>query len=205
MRKHASHKTRVRVLQTFLSVFAAFTVLFGHYVFVFARAVSAQTPMGSVVVPVEPATKPAGVPTHITISSIAVDAAIESVALAKDGSMGVPKDPMDTGWYEPGPRPGDVGSAVIDGHVNWFNGAKGVFENLRKVKAGDVITVQNDTGEVTRFVVRETRMYAAAEDATAVFFSQDGKAHLNLITCDGAWDKGAKQYTERLVVFADLL
>jgi hypothetical protein len=40
-------------------------------------------------------------------------------------------------------------------------------------------------------------------DATAVFISNDGSSHLNLITCDGVWDKQAKQYSKRLVVFAD--
>jgi hypothetical protein len=36
-----------------------------------------------------------------------------------------------------------------------------------------------------------------------VFASNDGGAHLNLITCAGEWNKGKKSYSERLVVFAD--
>lgn len=50
---------------------------------------------------------------------------------------------------------------------------------------------------------RESRTYDALADATRVFRSDDGKAHLNLITCQGAWDKQAKQYSKRLVVFTD--
>lgn len=144
-----------------------------------------------------------GVPLRIGIPSIAVDADVEKVSLAADGSMGVPKDPLNAAWYELGPHPGEIGNAVIVGHVNWIKGATGVFADLRKLKPGDVIDVQDDGGAIIAFVVRERRKYDAAADATGIFVSHDGKAHLNLITCDGSWVKSAKQYSERLVVFAD--
>jgi len=35
-------------------------------------------------------------------------------------------------------------------------------------------------------------------------FSNDGKAHLNLITCAGVWDEVEKSHSSRLVVFADM-
>lgn len=144
-----------------------------------------------------------GVPVRFQIPSIGVDAAIEQVGLTTDGSMGVPQDPMNAAWYELGPSPGETGSAVIAGHVDWYGGATGVFANLDKVRPGDTVTVHDDSGAAISFVVREIRVYAAAEDAAAVFISTDGKAHLNLITCDGTWNKDAQQYSERLVVFTD--
>lgn len=144
-----------------------------------------------------------GVPIRISIPNLAIDAAIENVTLAADGSMDVPKLPSDTGWYQPGPRPGEIGSAVIDGHVNWKYGASAVFANLHKIKPGDTIEVQDDSGKVVTFVVRTSRQYDAAADATEVFNSNDGLAHLNLITCDGVWDTLQKSYSHRLVVFAD--
>jgi LPXTG-site transpeptidase (sortase) family protein len=144
-----------------------------------------------------------GVPVRIKIPSIALDAAIEKVALAADGSMDVPKQPLDAAWYELGPRPGEAGSAAVAGHVDWLRGASAAFTDLHEVRPGDKIAVLDDTGAIVSFVVRESRRYDAAADAIDVFSSNDGKAHLNLITCDGAWDKRAKQYSERLVVFAD--
>lgn len=143
------------------------------------------------------------VPVRIRIPRIAVDAVIKRMALATDGSMEVPKRPADTGWYGLGPRPGEQGSAVIAGHVSWLYGATAVFTDLRRLTPGDTITVLDDKGGVTTFVVRESRIYAAAADATEIFSSSDGKSRLNLVTCDGEWDKSVKQYTERLVVFAD--
>ncbi len=144
-----------------------------------------------------------GVPARIKIPRIRVNAAIEKVGVAADGSMGIPKKPLNVAWYNIGPRPGETGSAVISGHINWYYGAVGAFANLRKLKPGDKITTLDDKGTAVTFVIRELRKYDAAADATDIFVSADGKAHLNLITCAGVWDRRAKQYTQRLVVFAD--
>ncbi|MFA6603952.1 MAG: class F sortase [Patescibacteria group bacterium] len=144
-----------------------------------------------------------GAPVRIKIPRIGVNAVIESVGLAADGSMGIPRKPRNVAWYQPGPHPGEAGSAVISGHVDWYGGITGAFAGLRRLKPGDKIAVQDDTGSIIYFVVRESRMYDASADATEVFVSIDGKAHLNLITCAGKWDRRAKQYTQRLVVFAD--
>lgn len=149
-------------------------------------------------------TKPTvGLPVRLKIPRIKVSAAITNVGLTSNGSMGIPKKPQDTAWYMLGPKPGEVGSAVIAGHLNWFYGATGSFEHLNVLKPGDKISVQDDKGIVTTFVVRKTRVYGKNENAADVFFSYDGKSHLNLVTCAGIWDKVSKAYSTRLVVFAD--
>jgi LPXTG-site transpeptidase (sortase) family protein len=144
-----------------------------------------------------------GLPARIKIPSIHVDAIVEQVGLTPEGAVDVPKDPANAAWYDLGPLPGTEGSSVITGHVNWYNGAKGVFENLGKVKPGDRIEVVDDRGLSVFFIVREARSYDADAHAADVFISSDGKSHLNLITCEGVWDSRAKQYTQRRVVFAD--
>ncbi|MCR4256688.1 MAG: class F sortase [Candidatus Uhrbacteria bacterium] len=146
-----------------------------------------------------------GLPVRIKIPSIGVDAPIKGVALASDGSMDVPKRPFETAWYERGARPGEAGTATIAGHVDWVNGADAVFADLHKVMPGDTISVQNDLGVYTSFVVRLLREYDAKEDASDVFYSYDGKSHLNLVTCSGAWDPSKKEFSKRLVVFADMV
>lgn len=144
-----------------------------------------------------------GMPILIMIPRVGVEAAVEHVSVTAAGYMDVPRSSGNVGWYALGPRPGDVGSAVIAGHVAWFDGATAVFADLHKVAAGDTIFVRNDDGSDETFVVREVRIYPADAIATEVFVSTDGKAHLNLITCIGDWDGQARQYAERLVVFAD--
>jgi len=145
----------------------------------------------------------AGLPARLQIISIGVDAAIEQVGILADGSMDVPKNPADTAWYQSGPRPGEVGSAVIDGHVDWYFGAKAVFTNLKNLKVGEHIVVMDEQGHPVSFIVRRTQIFGSTDDATNVFTSTDGLAHLNLITCQGVWDQIANSYTQRLVVFTD--
>lgn len=144
-----------------------------------------------------------GRPVRLKIPRLRVDAAIGAVGLMPDGTMGVPKRPRDTAWYKLGPKPGEVGSAVIAGHLNWWYGAIGVFARLKSLKVGDTVMVYDEHGQVTTFVVRESRWYTAAADAADVFGSDDGTAHLNLVTCDGVWNKLLRQYSKRWVVFTD--
>jgi len=144
-----------------------------------------------------------GLPVRLRIPRIRVNAVIRSVGLLPNGSMGVPKLPSETAWYMLGPKPGETGSAVIAGHVNWWYGAIGVFQNIKNLKKGDVITVQDDKGATTTFVVRETRAYGQNDNASDVFRSYDGRSHLNLVTCSGVWNTVSKTYSKRLVVFTD--
>lgn len=144
-----------------------------------------------------------GLPVRLKIPNIRVNAAIRSVGLTPDGSMGVPKIPSDAAWYMLGPKPGEKGSAVIAGHINWWYGAIGVFAHLKTLKPGDKIIVQDDRGVSTSFIVRKSRMYGIKEDASDVFRSYDGKSHLNLVTCAGVWDRVSKLYSKRLVIFTD--
>jgi LPXTG-site transpeptidase (sortase) family protein len=144
-----------------------------------------------------------GSPVRLKIPSIKVDAVIRSVGLTPNGSMGIPKVPSETAWYMFGPKPGEQGSAVIAGHVNWYSGAKGVFERINALKPGDIITVQNDKGVITSFAVKTIRAIGEKENASSVFRSYDGKSHLNLVTCSGIWNRITKSYSKRLVVFAD--
>lgn len=142
-------------------------------------------------------------PIHLKIPTINVDADFEYVGLTRDGAMDAPKGPAPVGWYSLGPRPGDIGSAVIDGHSGWKNNIPAVFDNLYKLKKGDEIYIENDTGVTTTFIVREIRKYDPNADASDVFISNDGKSHLNLITCTGIWNETTKSRSERLVVFTD--
>lgn len=140
---------------------------------------------------------------RLRIPQINVDAPIEQVGLTSDGIMDSPIGPDETGWYSLGPKPGDSGSAVIDGHSGWKNNIPAVFDNLHKLSKGDKIYVENEKGAVVTFVVREIRKYNPTADASDVFWSTDGKAHLNLITCEGTWDKISRSSSQRLIVFAD--
>lgn len=142
-------------------------------------------------------------PVRLIIPAISVDADIESVGLTPDGAMDVPKERASAAWFNRGPRPGEDGSAVINGHYGWKDGKASVFDTLHTLRAGDTIYVRDSIGDTTAFVVRELTYYNPKADASSVFNSDDGTAHLNLITCEGVWNAVSKSYSQRLVVFAD--
>ncbi len=144
-----------------------------------------------------------GLPVRLTIRKITVDANIEHLGLTPQGAMAVPEGSADVGWYALGPRPGEEGSAVIAGHEGWKDAKPAVFDTLHTLSKGDIVSVEDEKGVITSFVVREIRTYSQTEDTSNVFGSTDGKAHLNLITCEGVWDPIKKTYANRLVVFTD--
>jgi LPXTG-site transpeptidase (sortase) family protein len=145
-----------------------------------------------------------GFPISLRIPKIGVDAPIKLMGVTSEGDMEAPKAPQDTGWYKFGPRPGDIGSAVIAGHFGpWKTGGTSAFDDLHELEAGDRIYIEDEEGAVIIFVVRESRSFGENDDASSVFTSNDGKAHLNLITCEGVWNKARKSYSNRLIVFTD--
>lgn len=146
-----------------------------------------------------------GLPVHLIISSINVSAVVEYVGVTAQGSVGVPKGPSNVAWFSIGPRPGEKGNAIIDGHFGWKNGIPAVFDNVFKLRPGDKISVQDDKGASFVFIVRELRRYGQNDNSSSVFNSRDDKAHLVLITCEGTWNAVKKSYSDRLVVFADII
>lgn len=142
-------------------------------------------------------------PVRLKIPNAGVDAALDYVSLVSGGAMGVPKGRLNAAWFQLGPRPGEIGSAVIDGHFGWSHSLSAVFDNLYKLHKGDTMTVEDDKGVAITFVVTELRIYDQSQDATDVFHSTDGKAHLNLITCEGVWSVAQQRFPSRLVVFSD--
>jgi len=144
-----------------------------------------------------------GLPVRLNIPSINVNAPVEYVGLTLDGEMDVPKERANVAWFDLGLRPGENGSAVIAGHYGWKNGKASVFDNLYKLRKGDKLYIEDERGIIISFVVRESRRYDPDDDAPDVFDSSDEKSHLNLITCEGVWDKVSKTYSKRLVIFTD--
>ena len=144
-----------------------------------------------------------GVPVRLEIPKIGVDAALDYVGITSQGELGVPTGPANAGWYDLGPRPGEKGNAVIDGHFGYKDHIPAVFDNLHALQKGDKLYVKDIRGITVTFLVRELRTYGPADYVPAVFRSSDGKAHLNLITCEGTWNQTQKSFSNRLVVFAD--
>jgi len=150
-----------------------------------------------------PASAGPGAPTRLRIPAIGVNAAIEYVTTAADGTMDIPKNEWNVAWYRLGYVPGTPGNAVIDGHLDWIHGPA-VFWNLAKLKPGNAIYVKDKRGVERTFIVTEVVAYPFDQAPLDRIFGASSTAQLNLITCNGQFDKSARNYNKRLVVYSTL-
>lgn len=152
--------------------------------------------------PAAPAKPRVGLPVYLKIPTIGVNAQVEHVGLAPDGAMDVPKDYDNVAWFDRGPRPGEQGNAVIDGHVDSRTRAA-VFWKLNTLKPGDEIIVIGDDAVERKFIVTGVEFYKRTEAPLARIFGPRTGAHLNLITCGGIFDRRIGEYDSNWVVYAD--
>jgi hypothetical protein len=143
-------------------------------------------------------------PVRVQIPAIGVDSDLMDLGVQADGTLEVPPDGFPAGWFTDAPTPGEVGPAVIAGHVDWA-GAPGVFADLRDVVVGDEVTVARADGSTAVFRVSQVGQFAKDEFPTAAVYGDLEHAGLRVITCGGEFDAGAQSYLDNTVVFADLV
>ena len=145
-------------------------------------------------------------PVRLVIPAIHVDATVEPVGILANGDLDTPHiSPLaNVGWYSAGPRPGERGSAVIDGHVNGPGGTPAVFERLLDLQVGDTIRVTTGSGSLLEFHVVKMATYPPTQAPLQAIFGDAGGVKLNLITCAGTWIPSQQQTTLRRVVYASL-
>jgi Sortase domain len=146
---------------------------------------------------------PASPPVRLTIPAIGMATSLVRLGRERDGSMQVPTDFARAGWFAEGTTPGQVGPAVIAGHVDSKTGPA-VFYHLRELRPGDTVQVERADGARLRFVVEQARSFPKASFPTAAVFGPAPWAALRLVTCGGAFDRTRGSYLDNLVVFARL-
>ena len=139
-------------------------------------------------------------PTRVMIPAIGVDAKLKAVGLNDDGSMEVPDFGL-AGWYDPGPRPGEPGPAVIVAHVDSYKGPD-VFFRLRELSPGDEIKVRHRDGTSSRFVVRSSEQQLKEELPADRIWNETRRPVLRLVTCGGDFDRTERSYRSNVIVFA---
>ena len=168
--------------------------------------ISEQSPLQSVqnAVSQQEEEVPTQTPSKLTIEKIGVEASVESVGMNSKGEMDVPKNDYNVAWYNLGYRPGEQGSAVMAGHFDTRSGGPAVFYKLAQLQQGDEISVTYPNGQEYTFTVTESSRYPFNNFPLQRVFNTKGQPTLNLITCDGVFDSSARNYSERLVVYAQL-
>ncbi len=175
-----------------------------------SSVVAAEAPKASVAPPPGPPAPAASVkglgrstPVRVQIPSIGVNSDLMQLGLAGNGTMEVPPSGFPAGWFTGAPTPGQIGPAVIAGHVDWA-GAEGVFFNLREVKTGDKVDVARADGSTAVFNVSAVEEYPKDAFPTNKVYGDLDHPGLRVITCGGSFDHAARSYVDNIVVYADL-
>lgn len=139
-------------------------------------------------------------PTSLSISSVGIKTSLIPLGIDKEGLLEVPMTGAVAGWFTGGPKPGEIGPAVIVAHVDW-KGKKGIFFDLRKVRVGQSIVVTNSNSKIAKFQV--TRVFSVKKKAfpTDSVYGNLNYPGLRLVTC-GTFDFKTKRYVDNLIVYA---
>ena len=172
-------------------------------------------PALAVAAPVEPPPAPspgfgpvleASTPVGVDIPAIGLSTStLVPLGIDAAGALEVPVDYATAGWHVGGPTPGQLGPAVIAGHVDG-PGGPAIFYRLGELTAGAEVRVTRDDGTIATFVVDSVERFAKAEFPTSrVYGNTTDRAELRLITCGGAFDPVTGHYVDNIVVFAHLV
>jgi sortase (surface protein transpeptidase) len=143
----------------------------------------------------------ASVPVRLVIPEIGVATRLVRLGMEPDGGMQVPGNFGDAGWFAGGPVPGQVGPAVIAGHVDSETGPA-VFYRLRDLRPGDQIRVVRADRRVVRFKVDSLASYPKQSLPPDAVYGATTTPALRLITCAGSFDRSSRSYRDNLVVSA---
>jgi sortase (surface protein transpeptidase) len=148
---------------------------------------------------------PGSVPVTLDIPSIGVHTTpLVPLTIGADGVLPPPVDYATAGYYTGGPTPGQLGPAVIAGHVDGKAGPA-VFYRLGELSPGALVHVTRQDGSVATFTIDTVARYAKARFPTAlVYGSGTGRSEIRLITCGGAYDRTTGHYVDNVVAFGHL-
>ncbi|MGW4521385.1 class F sortase [Amycolatopsis sp. NPDC004378] len=144
-------------------------------------------------------------PTSVKIPKIGAESSLLAVAVKPDGSISVPSvhQPMQAAWYKLSPVPGDVGPAIVLGHVDGDK-KPGIFYKLKDLAPGDEVDIDRSDGKKLKFVVDGVTQVPKDTFPRDAVYGNSDKPELRLITCGGAFDHAEHSYKDNIVVYANL-
>lgn len=143
-------------------------------------------------------------PVRVQVPSIGVDSTLMDLGLLADGSLQVPPAAFPAGWYTGAPTPGELGPAIIVGHIDWA-GVDGVFYRLHSLLPGAEIDVTRADGSTAVFRVLSVHEYAKDAFPTKLVYGNTAYSALRMITCGGAFNAKAHSYEDDIVAYAELV
>jgi sortase (surface protein transpeptidase) len=145
-------------------------------------------------------------PTSVSIPAIKAMSTLVPLGVNPDLTVQVPdlKTPGQAGWFDLGVRPGEIGSAVLLGHVDG-GGTTGIFAQIGKLSLGDVISVGRADGSTVNFAVYKVTTVPKTDFPSQVFYGPTPGPELHLATCGGVLDRVHHNYLSSVLVYAKLV
>ena len=140
-------------------------------------------------------------PVLVEVPSIGASGPVRPGGVDDTGGLEIPGDANELVWWRYGPTPGEPGSAVIAGHLDWKH-VLGVFNRLADTNPGDIVTVTYASGRTQAFVIDAVELVDKPAVAVNDTFRRDGDPVLRLVTCGGDFDYSAHHYKSNVVVTA---
>jgi sortase (surface protein transpeptidase) len=171
-----------------------------------APASVSADPMASIPAPssmpvAQPAGQEAPLPTSVSIPALKVMSTLIPLGVNPDLTVQVPPlaDPGQAGWFDLGVRPGEIGSAVLLGHVDG-SGEKGVFFAIHTLNLGDLIVIGHADGSTATFKVTRVRTVLKSAFPSSDAYGPKPDAEIQLITCGGELDRAAHNFLSSVIV-----
>jgi hypothetical protein len=146
------------------------------------------------------------VPVSVDIPAIGVHSSLLRLGLNANGSIQVPSlttSADEAAWYKYSATPGQIGTSVIEGHVDSYQGPA-VFFRLGALRPGDNVDVTLADGVTAIFRVSGVREYLKSHFPAKTIYGATNYAALRLITCGGDFDYATGHYLSSTVAFASL-
>ncbi|WP_326568315.1 class F sortase [Amycolatopsis rhabdoformis] len=145
-------------------------------------------------------------PVSLDIPKIGAHSTLVPLGLNADNTVQVPpvSTPLQAGWYEYSPTPGERGPAVVLGHVDG-NKHEGIFFRLKEMAPGDDVAIARADGTTAHFVVTKVDQVPKDVFPSDAVYGDTPDAQLRLITCGGVFDRSAHNYVDNVIVYARLV
>jgi sortase (surface protein transpeptidase) len=143
-------------------------------------------------------------PLALSIPSLGINEVPITPLTINEGTLEVPDQAYQAGWYKDSPAPGELGPAIVVGHYDWEDGPA-LFINLHAIQIGQFIHIIRDDQTEVKFVVSDVKQYDRKYIPAEQTYGNSDYAGLRLMTCAGYFDKDLNSYSDNIIVYAQLI
>jgi hypothetical protein len=135
------------------------------------------------------------------IPSLGISVPVSQLGLNANGSVVAPTSYQVPGWYKDGYAPGQLGSAVILGHID----SSGVFSRIDDMRVGQHLEVTLADHKSLTFKVIGVRQYTNAGYPYKGVYGPEKYSALNLVSVGSIFNAPTGRSVSDIVVFAALV